>query len=558
MATFSDQEILYLRELTNKNFFAFVKIFGGFSRQGGDISPFVHRQLCDFAQNDSFPRKGIAMPRNLRKTTVFTRWKSIWRIVNDPNERILIGAETKDIAKLSVRWIKNVLAGHQLLRMVHPWLKEIDSRYVSKNTWSDGEIIVPRSKTREYGEPTVSCIGVGGAGQGKHFTRLYLTDIIGDKAQTSSTVMQDTMLWCDNITELLVEPSVTSPNASEIQFDFTHWLVGDAYEYVQDRYPDYQWRIVPALRTNDDTVERARRGKKNIVYVQNPNAVVGETNFPDIVDEDTGQQRFPTEYYLDMMNNPEKSRIFWVQHMNMPSHSSAVGMNTFKYEWIKRYRIDQNEESTYLTCKDNGKKFDIRDIPLYAVIDPGGFSGQGLKQSKSGSSCAFVIAGQVPNGPEKFVVQTWSQSIAQPSILMKAIVDAHRKWRPRQWRLETIAAQEFMYKWIIEEMSKMDPPMRLPLSRVPKDATTMSEDAKNRRIANLILPMSNGDVYLSDNMGTLVSEIVSHPGLRNDLLDCLSWINHLYWSGLAMSPLKDANRDRMSSWLQGRNAITGY
>ena len=308
-------------------------------RQGGDISPIVHKPICEFVSDDSIKRKGVAMPRKLRKTTICDRWFPIWEYLQDHESRILLGAETLDIASQSMDWIKDTLLGNGLLRWCYPEIAVTES-WVNKHKWSGVAITLPRQGT--YGEPTYRAIGVGGAGQSRHFTRICLTDIFGEKGMNSEAIRLKTVSWWEGLPELLLD----GINGS-ICLDFTFWAVGDPHQFMMDTHPEYHWRIVPALKVDDATAERARRGNKNCVIIQNPDQDLMETNFPDIVFEPgekgpTGESKFPTEKYLEMMASPEDNRRFMTQHQNMPEMSDS-SMNTFVREWLRYYHIGPDE-----------------------------------------------------------------------------------------------------------------------------------------------------------------------------------------------------------------------
>jgi hypothetical protein len=543
---------LFYRHLGLSSFYHFVKIFGTPVRQGGDISPIVHRQLCDFSQDPTKKRKGIAMGRNLRKTTTFLRWKAIWCYLRDNEERILIGSEIKETASANLIWIKDMIAANQLLRWCFPELCVMDQAYKYRHRFSNTFVQFPRQGS--WSEPTFTAIGVGGAGQGKHYSRLLLTDILGERGMLSPTVMEKTMLWIDNIQELLDEPDLSAPNTGEIQLDFTHWKVGDAYEYMQDKYPAYEWRIVPALKCDDETLERGRRGHKNIVYVQNPHQDIGETNYPDIVDEELGLQRFSTAHYRALLGNPESERVFWTQHMNMP-HMAESGNNTFKHEWIRYFRWEERvisgEMQKCIVCAGDKagsvEVYPLRGIRLIGVIDPGGFAEKSLKAGR----CAFIIAGQPVGTPKKFIVKTWSKRVITPSALMDAVFGANDEFRNVTWRIETIAAQNYIYKDIREERERRK--KQITIVPLDKDQAALTSNAKDLRVQGLIAPVSNGEYYLHEGTAQdLVGEIVSYPGITRDLIDCMSIYNLIYGTGLKKGATDDLNKKRYQDWVRAR------
>jgi len=236
--------------------------------------------------------------------------------------------------------------------------------------------------------------------------------------------------------------------------------------------------------------------------------------------------------------------------MNMPHHTASA-VNSFKFEWIRWYKIERVDDEVVVVCEDDQQRIPLRLIATYGAIDPGGFATTGLK--KTGSRCAFVIAGQAMENAKKFVFDTWAERIMKPSEFVAKIIATHRKFRPRCWLVETIGAQEYIYNDIKESAEKQN--CVLPLRRTPKDSTTLQEDAKNRRISNLITPFSDGCVYLARGMRDMISEITSFPGLNNDLLDALSWINQIYWTSSPRSRLIEMNRERQDAYLMNKSYV---
>ena len=552
-----ESQRLYLKALCKRSLYHLCIICGGHVHQGGDISPITHRQLCEFSQDNLIPRKGIAMSRKLRKTTVFQRWKSIWAYLNDPEERILLGSQAIGLVTKSMIWIKQQFAQNEMLRwLFREELADLNKRWLDQHRYSNTEIEMPRRGM--WAEATFTAIGVGGGSQGNHYTRILLTDIIGQKEMESQIEMESAMLWCDNTPELLIDG-----NKGEIQYDFTHWKTGDAYEYIQEKYSEFQWRIIPGLKCSEELLERAKRGHKNIVYVQHPDQAVGETNYPDVLDDDPHsptykKQLFPTEYFIEMRENPERERIFWSQMMNMP-YMAESGNNSFRHDWLRWYRseaaqIGPGPQKRKFICSDDKEEFDPDLITWVGCIDPGGFSEMKMKKS---SRCAAIIAGQAPNSNKKFVAWAWSGRPESPSRLMDVIFKANKDWRVRFWYIERIGAADYIFKDIKEEAEKRHE--KLAIVGTPKDASSMSDNAKSTRITGLINPIWNGEYYFLPSMKELISEITSFPGITMDLIDCLSWLNKLRFSGkAAATSTATINDRRYADTLAKISPTTGY
>jgi hypothetical protein len=523
-----EERRLFWRELGLRSFYHFVKVFGAPVKQGAIITKEIHKPLCDFVQDPAVKRKGILMPRDWRKSTVFTKWRAIWKYLRDNEERILIAAETEKIGSNMLDAIEKMLIYNELLRWCYPELKRIDKTWTAKNKWSGIECMLPR--TGIFSEPTITVIGTGAAAQSRHFTTIMCDDLVGKAAMESPVILETTLRWFDNAKELL-----TDPVNDEIQITGTAWAVGDFTDYVREVYPEFQWRIVPALKVSEEKITQAVRGQRHVVFVQHPTQDINESNWPE---------QFPTKHYIEMQANPEEEKKFWAQHMNMPS--SATGVNTFKEEWIRWYHIEVRDEDTYIVCDDDKEEFKLRDIPLYGAIDPGGFTDIGVKK---GSRCAIVIAGQPPNSVKKFVLFTWAKKVLSPANLMDVVFKASEEWRVRNWGIEVVGAQMYIMRDLREEAERRK--KRISLTELPRD---VGADAKDLRIDSLINGFYHGQFYLSVvGQSNLKAEIISHPaGITNDLVDCLSFLNVGRFSTLRKDRFAGVNSDRYKKILEAR------
>jgi len=546
----AEERRLYYRELGLKSLFHFIKIFGSPVRQGGDISPIIHKPICEFVSDDDIKRKGVAMPRKLRKTTICDRWKPIWDYLRDPEERILLGAETLDIASASMDWIRGMIMQNELLRWCYPEIAVTES-WTNKTKWSGVNITLPRQGV--YAEPTFKALGVGGASQSRHMTRIYLSDIFGAKGQTSEKILLNTIQWWENLPELLVDGI-----NGIINLDFTFWAVGDPHQWFMDNHPEYHWRIVPALRVDDATSEKMKRNNKNAIIIQNPDVDLLETNFPDIVFEKgesggvEGTPKFPTDEYKKMMASAEDSVRFWTQHMNAPELAGSP-TNTFLREWLKYYHIglDEAGQKTVFMDDDSGKSWPLSRIVPYGFIDPGGFGDSAIK----GGRCAAIIVGRAPEGRRTLLLWTWTKRIMRPSDLMKAIYEAHEKFKPRSWRVETVAAQKYIYRDLLEENQRQSWGMHIS----EYELRDTGKDAKNKRIIAMKGPAENGEIYVQRGMNDFMYEWTSHGGggITMDLLDCLSLYYGIFGAGVYKVPAKVEQKQRYKAYLEQKNRAFG-
>jgi hypothetical protein len=390
---------------------------------------------------------------------------------------------------------------------------------------------------------------IGGAAQSRHMTRILLSDIFGAKGQSSEAILLKTIQWWENLPELLVD----GINGC-ITLDFTFWGAGDVHAWFMDNHPEYHWRITPALKVDDATAKKMSRGNANTIVVQNPDAGLMETNFPDVVFEEgeggpVGESKFPTEEYIKMMNSVEDSVRFWTQHMNAPELAGSPN-NTFLRDWLRYFHIglDEAGQQTVYLDDGSGKSWPLSRVTPYAYIDPGGFGDSAIK----GGRCAGMIVGHAPEGRGKLILWTWTKRVIRPSELMKAVREADLKFKPRVWRVETVAAQKYIYKDLLEENQRQNWGMRI----TEYELRDYGKDAKDKRIVALKGPAENGEIYIQKGMSEFLYEWTAHGSggeVTKDLIDCLSMDFAIYGAGVYKVPQKVQQKQRYQQYLEQRN-----
>lgn len=468
---------------------------GSVPKQGGDISEYLHKPICDRLQDKSIKRQFFFMPRAWRKSTI-GRWHWIWEYLQDPEIRILVPSEKKDTATTWVKDCGDQIIRNEMLRWVYPELQVVDQRYVKTHRYSSEAIELPR--IGGYPEPTISVTGVRGASQGGHFDLITPDDLVGEKGFESPVVMEDARRWFDNCDELLINPDYHSVEGSRIAGRGTHWSVGDLGVYIQQEYPEYLWYITPCLK--DPNLENT----ENITWLQNPEVEAGESNWPEA---------FSTQHYVDMKANPQKEIVFYAQHMNCPRDSTTL--TKFDGAWLRYYKFRGEGDSLEVVCEDDGECFRVADFPLWGFIDPGGFAE--MKVAQRGSRNAILVGGQPRTSVKKFIIETWAGRIKQPSVFMDKLFDINERRGVRGWMVETVGSQKYIFRDIQQERKTRG--KNLSILELPPD---VSKGAKDSDILGILQPMQNGEIYIHRSMKELIGEIREYPGsLTVDLIDML-------------------------------------
>lgn len=125
----------------------------------------VHSEIIS-ALTAKTKRKIICVPRGTFKSSIAAIVYPIWRLINDPNLRILIDSELYSNSVTYLRAIKGHLESEEMI--------ETFGDFKNPTVWREDSIII-NQRTKNYKEPTITAGGIGTTRVGQHY---YL--IIGD------------------------------------------------------------------------------------------------------------------------------------------------------------------------------------------------------------------------------------------------------------------------------------------------------------------------------------------------------------------------------------------
>ena len=218
-STKTDKEYLEDMRLACKaSLYVFAQTICGFH----DFVKRLHKPMCEFMQGETTLRKMILVPRDHYKSSVVQAY-ILWRLVNNPEERILIVGDTGGTAEKKLIKIRDFIEYSTMLRAIFP---EIIPPDTSKVKWSTTEVTVNRKGIHQ--EPSITAQGVSGARAGAHYTLIICDDIATKEAKDQPATMQKTIEWMDGSEALLEEPY-----SNEILVVGTPWAHDDVYEHVR-------------------------------------------------------------------------------------------------------------------------------------------------------------------------------------------------------------------------------------------------------------------------------------------------------------------------------------
>ena len=179
-----------------------------------------HEELCDLLQKKTNKSKLVLMPRFSFKSGVVTIGYSLWRLLRDPNIRILIYSDSATKAQGFLQGIKNHVEGkapNSRFREFYPkW--ETDQH---KGKWNESQIIISPRKV-SHKEPSVDTGGIESSKIGMHYDLIIFDDIVSD-LNTTTKAQMDKIHDCYKKSLSLLKPG------GDVIITGTRWHYGDAY-----------------------------------------------------------------------------------------------------------------------------------------------------------------------------------------------------------------------------------------------------------------------------------------------------------------------------------------
>ena len=315
------------RRVYSENFYLFDKEVLDYGLSGlFEEKP--HGELCDFIQNNVDDRfKLILMPRGSFKSSVVTIGYTLWRIVQNPNLRILIDSETYDKSKAFLSAIKQHMESNEKFRDIFGKLDNVKGG----DTWARTAITVPRESNAK--EPTIDVAGIGNTRVGMHYDIIICDDLHSEKNITSKEMIEGVI---DHYKLLF---SLLEPDGEMIVIG-TRWDYSDLYNYIIDNELD---RFKVFLRRAID---------------EN-----GELLMPNRL----------TKEFLDNIKKTQGTYHFSCQYQNEPvSDETAV----FKKEDFKHYKPDDLDIPLNVFMSVD-PAISIEKTADYSAIVVGGFDNAG-------------------------------------------------------------------------------------------------------------------------------------------------------------------------------------
>lgn len=487
-AKFTQTNIRQLRIRAKRDLFFLCYAVLGNTR----LSPNLHGHLCAQirrTENDRFHEYLLA--RGNFKSTIITIGKTIQTIlpvteadlefdgwwIKEPTEldlsplpwpsslgtdcRCLIAHETHEGAARFLYAITNHFLTNPLLQALYP--EAIPSpRKHRINKW---ELELPRGISGNP-EPTVDTLGVGGKSQGRHYNRIALDDIFGDKARDSAAESQTVKEWFDNIQSFF-----STFKRDSLDLIGTRYSHDDIYSHAEERY---EKQLIVYRRKIEETNPADPSGPKIIT--------------------------FPEEFTIESLAILKKNkRIYNAQYLNDPDEGEAG----FKKEY-KHYFYWRGMNDFVVFDGKRQSSINVRDLDICILIDPG--------LSKSGG---LLVTG-MDHLQRVFALVALRLDIKPPE-LTELVFRQVIRWQPRIVAVESDLFMAVFEHWWLSEMKS-----RAVRFNIQPVYTKLKD--KDARIAGLEQYLSSNQFFFNENQYDLEREIDTWGKSKNiHILDALAY-----------------------------------
>jgi len=465
-----------------------------------DLYEPLHREFCDFIMDPTHKKKIGLMPRGHFKTSISNISYVPWRIVKDPNIKILLYSGLRDKAKGMLAPIRNILANHP--RFVRRF-----GSFEGSRVWNKSEILVRQAERNQIDNTyTVETSGVDEAVTSKHFDLIIFDDVVTRKNAKELSQRLKVKEAFDEAVDSLLKPD------GEVIVLGTIWHFDDLYIDILDN-------------DNYDS------GGEYLVYKRS--AWEGYKDLDHLWDE--GHAIMPTFYTKEILKKKEKKNeyLFWCNWLNIPRVSKNKPLN---YQWLEFY--------------DPAKVMirEVRDVEI--IMDPA--SG---KDNQWNDSAAYVVVGRWRN---KIIILDMFKDQVDTQALCEVVFKAAIGFPMARFiHIEDAAEQIHLINYAKRELSRWKSEGKITHDvQILEDIKPRNRN-KEQRIAQLrpfyqdktftypsvIMHETHSHGRRMDMMKLLKLEMDQFPlGDHDDLLDVNSYILDVY--GMEIEDYVDYSIDK--------------
>lgn len=514
----------------------FLKFILGATGPYDKLNEDLHVDMCNFRSSAWCMEPGSKvfafLPRDHRKTTIFTHGGNTWELTRDPNIRIgLVNAIAGRAAKFMHQIMRNIDSNP-----LYQWLYPENIPPLNRNrrrNWTDKEMVIP-SRTRSMVEPSVKPLGAEGAGEGDHFDLLNVDDLLGLGDLTvemlSSVDMYKKMQWFKTNHKTLVD----SWTESRVIGVATRYGQDDVYQWVVDRSRTCIGYPMPGFKPNPNG--------EWVIYYRN---VIENGSFiqPETMDED--------QYRQLAEDDP------WTTKLQYENDASGAGMSEFQPYPVKRCYWEYIEGAGFfIIIPENGsvaseeERISLNECDVAAGCDPAGG-----KRGLHAKVCQSAVAVWARDPKDRLFLLYLRHGYWSPFELFDEIFAAVDVMRGhiRVFGVESNAMQKILIPLLNEDKLKRE--------KVVYFEEVKSTTKKDPRIRMTIgAPLQAGRIYAAPGPDIeFISQKDKFPmaEFHKDILDASEMAINLTFRPDTLEEREEYDR-AMDEFVMSRDAVTGY
>ena len=189
-----------------------------------NIVPHVHGEWWEWYKNSKSRIKMILVPRGTFKSTFFTRGLTLWKLVNNKDERILIANATATNARRFLGEIKDVIRYNEEFKALYGDWYDADLK------WNEDEFNI-KGRSAGIRESAVTAVGVGGNLVSQHYSMIIADDLVNEENSSTKLLADKVIDWWRKSLSLL-DPD------GEYLIIGTRWSYYELYSYIRDTFKE--------------------------------------------------------------------------------------------------------------------------------------------------------------------------------------------------------------------------------------------------------------------------------------------------------------------------------
>ena len=477
----------------------------------------VHKDLLNWwTRSDRKSCQLCLLPRDHQKSSMMA-YRTAWRVIKQPDVRILYISATSNLAEKQLKMIKDILTSDKV-RYYWPELINVDEG--KREKWTNSEISIdhPKRKLEGVRDPTIFTGGLTTSLTGLHCDVAVLDDtVVPENAYTEEGRNRVKSQY-----SLLA--SIESTGAEE-------WVVGTRY-HPKDLYNDLIGMEEDVFNEDGDTIGTDSVYEVFQRQVESQGDGTGEFLWPK-------QQRTDGKWFGFDQKELARKRAkyldkgqFRAQYYNDPNDPERSGIKRGLFQYYDR---------SFLKRINGNWHYRTKRLNVFAAID---FA---YSLSKRADYSALVVVGIDADGMI-YVLDIDRFKTDSIKEYFQRILDMHVKWDFRKIRAEVVSGQSAIVKELKDSYIR---PHGLSLS-VDEHCPTRHAGTKEERMKATLNPRYEAMSiwhYKEGNCQTLEDELtVEHPA-HDDVKDALT-------SAIEISVVPTGHRNRTTTtnviWSRGR------